>query len=88
MYSREGNDLVMTLRQSRGHPRFATIDVPMIDVAYGHEVKVPGVPLRLLKSRAVGSEDLEGDGDLIARLSIQVPEAQPRTQARGTHGAR
>ena len=80
VYSREGNDLVMTLPVTVSEVILgATIDVPMID-GNTATVKVPagsssGAEIRV---RGEGVKTSKATGDLIARLSIQVPEKPSR----------
>ena len=80
VYSREGNDLVMTLPVTVSEAILgATIDVPMID-GNTATVKVPagsssGAEIRV---RGEGVKTSKATGDLIARLSIQVPEKPSR----------
>ena len=80
VYSREGNDLVMTLPVTVSEAILgATIDVPMID-GNTATVKVPagsssGAEIRV---RGEGVKTSKATGDLIARLSIQVPAKPSR----------
>ena len=80
VYSREGNDLVMTLPVTVSEAILgATIDVPMID-GNTATVKVPagsssGAEIRV---RGEGVKTSKTTGDLIARLSIQVPAKPSR----------
>ena len=80
VYSREGNDLVMTLPVTVSEAILgATIDVPMID-GNTARVKVPagsssGAEIRV---RGEGVKTSKATGDLIARLSIQVPAKPSR----------
>ena len=80
VYSREGNDLVMTLPVTVSEAILgATIDVPMVD-GNTATVKVPagsssGAEIRV---RGEGVKTSKATGDLIARLSIQVPEKPSR----------
>ena len=80
VYSREGNDLVMTLPVTVSEAILgATIDVPMVD-GNTTTVKVPagsssGAEIRV---RGEGVKTSKTTGDLIARLSIQVPAKPSR----------
>ena len=80
VYSREGNDLVMTLPVTVSEAILgATIDVPMID-GNTATVKVPagsssGAEICV---RGEGVKTSKATGDLIARLSIQVPAKPSR----------
>ena len=80
VYSREGNDLVMTLPVTVSEAILgATVDVPMVD-GNTTTVKVPagsssGAEIRV---RGEGVKTSKTTGDLIARLSIQVPAKPSR----------
>ena len=80
VYSREGNDLVVTLPVTVSEAILGTvIDVPMIDGGTA-AVKVPagsssGAEIRV---RGKGVSTSKVSGDLIARVAIQVPEKPNR----------
>ena len=80
VYSRAGNDLVMTLPVTVSEAILgATIDVPMID-GNTATVKVPagsssGSEIRV---RGGGVKTSKATGDLIARVAIPVPDKQSR----------
>ena len=80
VYSREGNDLVMTLPVTVSEAILgATIDVPMID-GNTATVKVPagsssGSEIRV---HGGGVKTSKATGDLIARVAIQVPAKPSR----------
>ena len=80
VYSREGNDLVVTLPVTVSEAILGTVvDVPMIDGGTA-AVKVPagsssGAELRV---RGKGVSTSRVSGDLIARVAIQVPEKPNR----------
>ena len=80
VYSREGNDLVVTLPVTVSEAILGTVvDVPMIDGGTA-AVKVPagsssGAEIRV---RGKGVSTSRVSGDLIARVAIQVPEKPNR----------
>ncbi len=80
VYSREGNDLVVTLPVTVSEAILGTVvDVPMIDGGTA-AVKVPagsssGAEIRV---RGKGVSTSKVSGDLIARVAIQVPEKPNR----------
>ena len=80
VYSREGNDLVVTLPVTVSEAILGTVvDVPMIDGGTA-AVKVPagsssGAEIRV---RGKGVATSRVSGDLIARVAIQVPEKPNR----------
>ena len=80
VYSREGNDLVVTLPVTVSEAILGTVvDVPMIDGGTA-AVKVPagsssGTEIRV---RGKGVSTSRVSGDLIARVAIQVPEKPNR----------
>ncbi len=80
VYSREGNDLVVTLPVTVSEAILgAVVDVPMID-GNTATVKVPagsssGAEIRV---RGGGVKTSKATGDLIARVAIQVPEKPSR----------
>ena len=80
VYSREGNDLVVTLPVTVSEAILGTvIDVPMIDGGTA-AVKVPagsssGAEIRV---RGKGVSTSKVSGDLVARVAIQVPEKPNR----------
>ena len=80
VYSREGNDLVVTLPVTVSEAILgAVVDVPMID-GNTATVKVPGGSSSgtEIRVRGGGVKTSKATGDLIARVAIRVPEKPSR----------